>query len=115
MATVAGLFGNRSYAEDGIRALQGAGFDPARIGIVNREERGVGSEPAIGTTTAGAVAGGAIGGTLGAMLVPTGALVIPGIGQFVAGGTLATALVGGVAGWLVGGLIGLGIPREEAA
>ncbi|HEV8191616.1 MAG TPA: general stress protein [Ktedonobacterales bacterium] len=116
MATLAGLFPDRGSAENAIRALQNAGFNPDRIGIVMRDQREtseVADEAAV-NTVAGAVTGGVVGGTLGAILAATGALVIPGIGPFVSGGILATALVGGVAGWLVGGLVALGIPREEA-
>ena len=40
--------------------------------------------------------------------------MIPGIGPFISGGILATALAGGAAGWLVGGLVGLGLSHEEA-
>ncbi len=116
MATVAGLFPDRDSAEKAIHALQAAGFNPDRIGIVmrdRRETREAADEAGV-NATAGAVAGSAIGGTLGAILAATGALVIPGIGPFVSGGILATALVGGVAGWLVGGLVALGIPHKEA-
>ncbi len=116
MATVAGLFPDRGSAENAIRALRDAGFAQDQIGVVMRDQPQAdeaGSEAVINTTT-GAVAGGVAGGTLGAILAATGALVVPGIGPFISGGILATALVGGAAGWLVGGLVGLGIPQEEA-
>src|SRR5262249_44097599 len=116
MATVAGLFPDRGSAEKAIDALQVAGFNPDRIGIVMRETRQAretADETGV-TSTAGAVAGGGIGGTLGAILAASGTLVIAGIGPFVSGGMLAAALVGGVAGWVVGGLVALGIPHEEA-
>jgi Heat induced stress protein YflT len=116
MATEAGLFPDRGSAENAIRALQDGGFNAERIGIVMRDqrERSVAADEAVVSTATGAVTGGVVGGTLGAILAATGALVIPGIGPFISGGILATALVGGVAGWLVGGLVALGIPREEA-
>lgn len=41
-------------------------------------------------------------------------MIIPGIGPFISGGILATSLAGGALGWLVGGLAGLGIPKDEA-
>lgn len=117
MTTVAGLFPDRATTERAIQALQAAGFNPDRIGIVmrdQREARDVADQTNVVNSAAGAVTGGVVGGALGAILAATGALVIPGIGPFVAGGILATALVGGVAGWLVGGLVALGIPHEEA-
>ena len=47
-----------------------------------------------------------------------GALTIPGIGPFLAAGPILAGLsglaIGAGAGGLVGGLIGLGIPQEEA-
>ena len=113
--SIAGLFPDRGSAEQAIGDLKNAGFDPAKIGIVLRdksEAREVADEQ--GThSTEGAVAGGLIGGSLGAILVAVGALAIPGIGPVISGGVLAS-LVGGTAGWLVGGLAGLGIPEDEA-
>ena len=68
-------------------------------------------------TTTGAVAGGAIGGTLG-LLAGIGALAIPGLGPFIAAGpimgTLAGIGSGGLVGGLVGALVGMGIPEFEA-
>jgi len=67
--------------------------------------------------TAGGVTGGILGGALG-WLVGTGALVIPGVGPFIAAGPIMAALggaaVGGAVGGLTGVLVGLGIPEYEA-
>ena len=67
--------------------------------------------------TTGAVAGGAVGGTLG-LLAGIGAIAIPGLGPFIAAGpimaTLAGAGAGGALGTLIGALSGLGIPEYEA-
>ncbi|GER88275.1 hypothetical protein KDW_24370 [Dictyobacter vulcani] len=61
------------------------------------------------------IAGGVIGGALGAAAA---ALFLPGIGPIVAGGIIASALgggaVGSVAGSFLGTLTDLGIPREHA-
>jgi heat induced stress protein YflT len=114
--SLVGLFPDRAAAERAIQSLRAAGFDPSRIGIVLRERdeaRAVAQEHTL-NAAAGAVTGGVIGGGAGTLLAATGALVVPGIGPFISGGILATALVGGAVGWLVGGLVGLGIPREEA-
>jgi hypothetical protein len=65
----------------------------------------------------GAGAGGAIGGALG-WIVGIGALVIPGVGPFIAAGPIMAALsgaaIGAAAGGVAGGLIGLGMPEIEA-
>ncbi|MFI5272351.1 MAG: hypothetical protein ACHQ4H_04875 [Ktedonobacterales bacterium] len=114
--SVVGLFASAAMAERAIDDLQSAGFDPTQMGLVMRDRSGakqVSASPDV-SLTAGAVTGGVLGGTAGALLAASGALVVPGIGPFIAGGILATALVGGAAGWLIGGLVGLGIPEEEA-
>ena len=114
--SIAGLFHDRSGAEAAIQDLKVAGFDASRMGIVTQDKaanRELAEEH--GTrSTEGAVTGGVIGGSIGALLAATGALVIPGIGPFISGGILATSVLGGAAGWLVGGLAGIGIPKEEA-
>lgn len=113
---VVGLFPDRVSAEHAIVDLKAAGFDPQRMGIVMQdrsEAKDVATDQGVKSTT-GAVTGSIIGGGLGTILAATGTFVIPGIGPFISGGILATALAGGAAGWLVGGLIGLGIPHEEA-
>lgn len=67
--------------------------------------------------TAGALTGGALGGTLG-VIASLGALAIPGIGPLLAAGPIAAGLagatVGAGVGGLAGGFIGLGIPEKEA-
>ena len=67
--------------------------------------------------TAGVGTGAMLGGALG-WLTGIGALVIPGLGSFIAAGPimamLSGAAIGGSMGGLVGGLIGWGIPEYEA-
>ena len=62
-----------------------------------------------------AVAGGVVGGALGAAAA---ALILPGIGFVVAGGIIAAALGGGAIGSVAGSFLGtlteLGIPHEDA-
>ena len=113
--TIAGIFPDQTSAEHAIVDLKTAGFDPRRMGIVMRDRsdaREVARDQGI-SSAAGAVTGGVIGGTAGALLVATGTLAVPGIGPFITGGVLAT-LVGGATGWLVGGLVGLGLAPDEA-
>ena len=114
--SVVGLFADQEMAERAINDLRSAGFDPTHMGIVMRDRgaaKDLAREEGV-SSTAGAVTGGLVGGTAGALLAAAGALVVPGIGPFIAGGILAGALVGGAAGWLIGGLVGLGVPEEEA-
>lgn len=117
---VAGLFPTRPAAEGAIVALKNAGFDEGAISVVMQDQKAQGevtSEHGTHTVDA-AVGGGIVGGTAGALLAATGAIaissvILPGIGGILAGGVIASVL-GGTAGWLVGGLLGLGIPKEEA-
>lgn len=115
-STIAGLFSNRDTAEQALTDLEAAGFSGGDMGIVMQDKRQAHemSEKHGTQTTEGAVAGGIVGGTAGALMAATGALVIPGIGPFVSAGILATSIVGGATGWLAGSLIGLGLPHEEA-
>jgi len=113
--SIVGLFNSRGEAEAAISDLIGAGFDSSRIGIL-LQDRGQTREVVeeYGTRSGEtAVAGGIVGGTAGALMAATGALVIPGLGPFIAGGIIA-AVLGAGGGALIGGLIGLGIPEEEA-
>ncbi len=118
---VVGVFPNRGVAEQAVVGLKEAGFDPSRIGFMMRttEETwqaadAVGVNEVGADVSTGAVTGGVLGGALGAILAATGTFVIPGIGPFISAGILATAIAGGAAGAIVGGLVGLGIPHEEA-
>jgi len=114
--SIAGLFEDRTQAEQAVEDLKAVGFSQDRIGIVmqDKQQTRAVNEAHDTHSTESAIGGSLIGGTAGALLAATGALVIPGIGPFISGGILATSLVGGAAGWLVGGLTGLGIPKEEA-
>jgi len=130
-STVAGLFHDRSQAEQAIRDLQNAGISSDQIGIAMRDQAAqgemaeqTGTKAAEGAVS-GAVGGGLLGGLVG-LLVGIGALAIPGIGPVIAGGALATALgvgggtavagagIGATAGGILGALVGMGIPEEEA-
>lgn len=129
MPTVVGVIENQEKAEQVIPALVANGIDRDSIGLMWRdrnvqqpEEIRVASyhdhhEDASSEAGKGAV-GGAIGGATtgaGTMLLAAGGLaLIPGIGAFLAAGTLAAtagaaaagAIGGGVTGGLLGALIG---------
>lgn len=111
-----GIFPSREEAERAIQQLKSAGFDPHSMGLIMRDQgeaNALAHEQGL-RSTAGAATGSVIGGGAGTLLAATGTLVIPGIGPFIAGGILATALAGGAIGWLAGGLVALGIPHERA-
>jgi hypothetical protein len=122
-STAVAVFETRVRAQDAIDALRRAGFAKERIGVVTRdrrrEELGAAEDPSHSRweegTGVGLAAGAAAGTGLG-LAVAAG--LIPGIGPAIAGGTmmalLASAGAGAAVGGVLGGLVGLGIPEEEA-
>jgi len=120
---VYGIYSTRGMAENGVDQLLGSGFRNEDISVLLQDNVGTKdfahekqTKAPEGTTT-GAVAGGAIGGTLG-LLAGIGALAIPGLGPFIAAGPIMGALAGigsgGVIGGIIGALVGMGIPEYEA-
>lgn len=137
MIEVVALYSTRSEAERAVDELVARGYDPERIGYLDRyrEESGdiVTDEGyfadddyehsnVIDETTKGA-AGGAVGGAaVGAgagLLASAGLLLVPGFGPFLAAGTLAATLggagIGATGGGMVGGVTGaiLGVVQDE--
>jgi len=121
--SVFGVYSSRAATENGLTALQNAGFASSDVSILLPENLGPRelvtqkeTKAPEGTAT-GAGSGAVIGGALG-WLVGIGALAIPGLGPFIAAGPIMAALAGvgagGVVGGVVGGLVGLGIPEYEA-
>lgn len=121
--SVFGVYTNREATENGLTALQNAGFPSSDVSILLPENLGPRelvtqkeTKAPEGTAT-GAGSGAVIGGALG-WLAGIGALAIPGLGPFIAAGPIMAALAGigagGVVGGVVGGLVGLGIPEYEA-
>ena len=118
--TVVGVFYTRSEAEDAIRDLRTAGFSDDRIGMVARNADGhMVNEKGDTLAEEGAAAGAVVGAGAGA-LVRLGILAgtIPVIGPVLAIGTLGTLLLNAAGGaailGVVGALVGLGIPEDEA-
>ena len=122
--TVVGVFDDRSRAQAAVRDLRQAGFREDQIGVVARghdettgttEKEGKGSHIAEGAGIG--IAAGAGVGALWALGIVAGFL--PAIGPAVAGGIFASILASAAGGAAVAGvagaLIGLGIPKEEAA
>ena len=118
-----GLYSDRVQVEQAIDALLAARFRQEDISVLFPDNEGTKdfalekSTKAPEGVAAGAGAGGAIGGTLG-LLVGIGALVMPGLGPFIAAGPIVSALAGigagGAVGGFVGALAGMGIPEYEA-
>lgn len=116
-----GVFADRGQAERAVGELRRGGFRNDQIGVVARgTQEKVGSTPPSGDNSAegavtGAVAGAAAGGLVGLGIL---AGVIPVIGPVIAGGTLAVLLANAAGGaaiaGVLGALVGLGIPEEEA-
>ncbi|MBV9386620.1 MAG: signal transduction histidine kinase LytS [Chroococcidiopsidaceae cyanobacterium CP_BM_ER_R8_30] len=123
-----GTFSTRQAAEQALNELRDCGFPMERVTVIGKDEDSgtsiagaevkahVGNQSRTGAG-AGAVAGTALGGA-GGILLGLGALAIPGAGPFLAAGALATSFagagIGAAGGALIGGLVGLGIPEEQA-
>src|ERR1051326_4562567 len=120
---VFGIYKTRAGVERAVSDLMAGGFSGPDISVLmpdtasTREFAAKKDTKAPEGTTTGAVAGGAIGGTLG-LLAGIGALAIPGLGPFIAAGPIMGALAGlgagGAVGGLIGALTGMGIPEYEA-
>src|SRR5688500_5521727 len=126
---VIGVFHDRGAADRAMTDLRTAGFRDDELGYAARHEGklegshpGSGPEMDLGAETGdqsfkefkGALAGTAVGGLLGA----AAAALIPGVGPVLAGGFLASTLLGAGAGAAAGGLIGalseMGYSEDEA-
>jgi len=123
-STAVGVFEDRAQADRAVAELREAGFRDDQIGVamrhdagdfeINQDTDGEGSEVGAGAAT-GALAGLGLGALAGLGVL---AGMIPVVGPAIAGGTLGVILSNAAAGagiaGLVGALIGVGIPEEEA-
>jgi len=110
-------------AEQIVSHLKASGFSDNDISVLFPDKTGTrdfaheNNTKAPEGATAGAGAGGIVGGTLG-LLAGIGLLAIPGVGPFIAAGPIMAALsgmaVGAAVGGITGALIGMGIPEVEA-
>lgn len=118
MTEVVGLFPSRMEAQKAIDALDAMGYDASAVGYLDRHRDGdvdvsAGPEKAVDEGVKG-VAGGAAGGAaVGAgagLLASAGLALIPGIGPFLAAGTLLGTLgataAGAAGGAVLGGVAG---------
>lgn len=121
--SVYGLFDSRYDLEKAVDSLRATGFRAADISVLLADfestkqfahEKGTKAPEG---ASAGAGTGAAIGGTLG-WLAGIGAIVVPGLGPFIAAGPVMGLLAGigagGAVGGLAGALVGAGIPEYEA-
>ena len=123
LSSVFGIYLTRNDAEAAVSALKAAGFQDSDVSVLVPQDIEKNSLPTQRATkapagaTAGAGSGAVVGGTIG-WLAGVGALLIPGLGPFIAAGPLVATVVGagvgGAVGGAAGGLIGLGIPEREA-
>lgn len=120
---VFGIYQTRAAAEECVDALRRAGFRNTDISALFPDNAGTkdfalekNTKAPEGAAT-GATSGAVVGGVLG-WLAGIGALAIPGIGPFIAAGPILAALAGagavGIAGGVVGALVGFGVPEYEA-
>src|SRR5262245_64673370 len=122
MAVVLGTFRDYAQAQQVVRALIASGASSEAISVVARHEGeslvdvAPDSRP-VGEAASGTALGLGTGAVLGGALAAMG-LAIPGLGPLVAAGPLAAALagasVGAAAGGVIGVLVDLGVPDEEA-
>lgn len=134
---VLAAFRDSNDAESAINKLKDNGYNPKDISIIMKDKQeaseladstGVNKSAAAEGATSGALTGGALGALTG-LLVGVGALAIPGLGPLLVAGPIASALglagttagatlsggaLGALTGGLVGGLVGMGVPEEDA-
>jgi len=131
---IGGVFSDVATTEKVIRELKDQGYSSKGISVFAHDKSKAGvleDETNTGVTTndegrgknagkgagIGAASGGVLG-TLGGLVVGLGLLTIPGIGQVAAAGPLAAALTGAAVaaggGGIIGALVGLGMPEEQA-
>jgi hypothetical protein len=137
-ATVVGVFTDPDRARAAVSDLRQAGFRDDQIGLITRtadsaetalhasthqqfkEKTGLKHDPTHSHWEEGAAVGAAAGAATGVGLgLAVAAGLIPGLGPVLAGGTLvailASAGTGAAVGSILGGLVGLGVPEEEAS
>ncbi|MGB3636786.1 MAG: signal transduction histidine kinase LytS [Rivularia sp. (in: cyanobacteria)] len=124
-----GTFASRGDAEKALYKLRDDGFSMDKVSLLAKNADGKdniagadvknerGDTEAQEGAGIGATTGSVLGG-LGGLLLGLNELLIPGVGPFLAAGTIATTLagagLGALSGGIIGGLTGMGIPEEDA-
>src|SRR5919197_6258726 len=116
MRTIIGIFDDPLAARHALEALRDSPLLLEDVSIVSRATESGAAVTSADDVSAGE--GAAVGAVWGG-LVGLAALLIPGVGPFVAGGALFAALTGAATGAVVGGIAGAlidstGISEEEA-
>lgn len=124
--TVSALFDTYRDAAAAVERVEAAGIPSRDISLVSNDAdtdrsgyRDYSDPAPTAADSAGTGAGlGAAVGAVGGMLTGLGIIAIPGVGPVVAAGWLASTLVGattvGVAGGILGALVGAGVDETEA-
>jgi len=120
-STVVGVFDNQAQAQQAVNELRQANFREDQIGVVARHTDAPALDQATNSKiTEGVVAGAAAGagvGVLWALGIAAG--MLPPLGPVIAGGLLMSVIAsaggGAAVATVLGALIGLGIPEDEAA
>jgi uncharacterized membrane protein len=119
--TIIAVYDDAATGHRVVDELVKAGIERNHIGFAMQDREGKGEkylQGVVDDTGFGALVGGLTG-----LLVGLGALMVPGIGPVLAAGPLISALTGtaigigagAVTGGIVGGLVDLGVPEEEAS
>lgn len=116
MNTIIGIFDDSAAARRALEALRDGPLPLEDVSIVSRATK---SGAAVSNDDDVSAAEGAAVGAVWGGLVGLAALLIPGVGPFVAGGALFAALTGALTGAVVGGIAAAlidfgGISEEEA-
>lgn len=118
------IYDSHTQAEDAVRQLARAGFDMKTISILGKDYHS--EEHVVGYFNAGNRAGffgklGALWGGLAGMLFGAALMFVPVIGHIVVLGPIASTIVGGVEGAVLGGgasalvgaLTAIGVPKDS--
>ena len=122
MDIITATFKDRVSSEAALRSLENIGVRSEQVSLVMTDETRHNHFKLDEDSKAdeGAISGAALGGIAGALLsvlTTAGAMAIPGLNLVVTGplvAALASLGAGALAGGVVGGLIGAGIPEHEA-
>jgi uncharacterized membrane protein len=116
MNTIIGVFDDQMTARRAMEALRDSALPLEDVSVIAANPDGTRAEAESEDVSAGE--GAAVGAVWGG-LVGLAALLIPGVGPFIAGGALFAALTGAVTGAVVGGIAAAlidfsGLPEDEA-
>ncbi|MEZ5923269.1 MAG: hypothetical protein R3D57_02695 [Hyphomicrobiaceae bacterium] len=117
MTTIAHSYDTHDQALRVVADLEDAGFTSKEVGIITRQYADESVNDDSSATGAGVGIGTTVGGGIG-LLAGLGLMAIPGLGPVVAAGWIASTALGAASGFAVGGVIGglidLGTPDEDA-